>query len=233
VDYQATKTRSLSIAFVLDAESLRQLATVLGESGRDMQFTVKWADGTSVPYPSVEEVIQQPNSKENPIISLIAETSPEDSQSASIVFRKNPDPTVEYTINGPQRNVVYLTYKLDQWVSTTRQWYSLFSQSGYAALALLAACAAPIILWNYVVSHFFPNLPKDGTPEPWEKSVWIVGVWVFEGFSTKMFPKATFALGHGTRRHEAIKSIRGALLYAVPSSIVLGLIAAWLYDHYR
>jgi hypothetical protein len=208
------------------------LATVLGESGRDLQYTVTWADGTSVPYPDIEEVVQQPNSKENPIIALIAGTPQEASQSAYIVFKKNPEPTVEYTINGPQHKVVYLAHKLDEWVSTTRQWYSIFSQS-YAILTFMAAFAAPIVLWNYGVSHFFPNLPKDGTPEPWQKSVWILSLWVLEIFSTKLFPKATFAIGQGAKRHASIKSLRSTLLWVIPSSLVLSVIASWVYDHYR
>jgi len=231
-NYQATKTRPLNFAFILDAESLRQLAGVLGESGRDLQYTVTWADGTSIPYPDIEEVIRQPNSKENPIISLIAGTPQEANQSAYIVFKKDPDPTVEYTISGPQNKVVYLAHKLEEWVSTTRQWYSVFTRS-YAFLTFVVALAAPIILWSYVVSRFFPNLPKSSTPETWQKSVWIVGVWVLEIFSTKLFPKATFAIGKGAQRYESIKSLRTALLWVIPSSLVLSGIARWLYDHYR
>ena len=232
VDYQTAKTRPLDIAFVLEADSLRHLATVLGESGRYLEYTVKLADGTSVRYPDIEEVIKQPNLRENAIVSLIAGTPTEDFQSAYVVLRKDPAPTVEYTVNGPQQKVVYLAYKLDQWVATIQQWHSRFYLSGYAGVALLVAIAAPILLWNGVVSHFFPNVPKDSTPYPWQKSVWIVGMWVLEGFATKLFPKATFAVGQGAKRYETVKKVRVALFYAIPSAVILSLIAAWIHDHY-
>jgi hypothetical protein len=234
VDYPTTKTRSLNIAFVLDEPSLRSLAAVLGEPQRALEYTVRWADGTSVRYVTVDEVIRQQNAKENPMVSLIVGTSKADPQPAFIVLRKNPEPTVEYTIDGPQWHVVYLASKLDSWVSAIRQWYSIFSLSGYALLVILTVLFAPFYLWVHVVSHFFPDVPKHATPQPLAENVWFAAIWGGALFALKVFPKGTFAVGlGGAGRYKTIKNIRGTLLYAIPSTVILSLISSWIYDHYR
>lgn len=57
--------------------------------------------------------------------------------------------------------------------------YSFIYQSGYAALSLLAAIAAPILLWNIVIAHVLPNIPSDGPSKPWQESVCILtGKWL-------------------------------------------------------
>jgi hypothetical protein len=234
VDYQTTKTRSLNIAFVLEPASLQQLANILSESGGPLEYTVKFADGSSVTYPAIGEVVALPNPTKCSIVSLIAGTSASEFRAASIVFRKSPEPTVEYTISGPQQQVVYLAYKLDQWVATITQFYSRFYQPVYAGLAIVfAAIIPPVLVWNHVIAHFLPNVPRETTPWHWQKSVSVVCMWVLLGAATKLFPTATFAVGQGAKRHETFKKVREALLYTIPSALILGVIAAWIYDHYR
>src|SRR5216684_2492173 len=123
---EAEKTRSLKIAFVVNADHLRRLATVLGEASKQLEYTVGFSDGTSVHYNDVEDIIKLPNSNEHSIISLIAGTPEEGNQTAFVTLRKSDpeSPTLEYTLGGPQRNVVYLGAQLDDWVAAIRQWYS-------------------------------------------------------------------------------------------------------------
>src|SRR5713226_4026215 len=79
---EASKTRSLKIAFVVNAEHLRQLANVLGKASKQLEYTVGFSDGTSVRYGEVEEIIKLPNG-ERSITSLIAGT-PEEKTLADI-----------------------------------------------------------------------------------------------------------------------------------------------------
>src|SRR5258707_11603388 len=123
---EASKTRTLDIAFVVNADLLRRLATILGETSDKLEYTVKFSDGTSVHYHDIEEVIGQPNSKERSIVSLIAGPADERVRSAYVNLKKNGSPSVEYTINGTQRDVIYFADQLDDWVSAVRQWYSPF-----------------------------------------------------------------------------------------------------------
>jgi len=229
--YQATKIRPLDIAFVLDAKSLEQLATILSEAALYLQYTITFADGTTVRYPVVKEVIEQPNPTNNAIVSLIAGTPTEEAQSCYIVFRSKPAPTLEYTINGPQERVVYLSHKFDQWIETIRQGYSILYRPAVAWLILAVAIYSPIFLWDHVVSHFLLNVPATGS---WVKSLFSLGLWAFWILvATTLLPKATFALGQGARRHQTIKNIRASLSYTIPLAIAGSLVAAWLHDHYR
>jgi hypothetical protein len=48
--------------------------------------------------------------------------------SANVVLKSKyasaDEPSIEYTLSGSQRSVVYLSDQLDDWVAATRQWYS-------------------------------------------------------------------------------------------------------------
>lgn len=229
--YQTTKIRPLNIAFVLDAGSLKQLAAMLSEAARYLQFTITFADGTTVRYPVIEEVIEQPNPTNNAIVSLIAGTPTEEAQSCYVVFRGKPMPTVEYTINGPQERVVYLAHKLDQWIETIREGYSILYRPVVALAALALAFYSPVFLWDHVVSHFLANVPPTGS---FARSSFFLGLWaLWTLLATTLLPKATFAVGQGAHRHQTIKKIRAALSYTIPLTIGGSLIATWLHDHYR
>ena len=80
---KASKTRSVNIAFVADAELLRRLEVVLAEVSKALEYMVKYSDGTTVHYPDIEDVINQPNAKRHSIVAVTAAVvfSPLDVQS--------------------------------------------------------------------------------------------------------------------------------------------------------
>jgi hypothetical protein len=71
MEYQASKTRSLNIAFVVNADLLRRLAVILGETSDKLEYTVTFTDGTSIHYSDIDEVIGQPNSRRASLKPLI------------------------------------------------------------------------------------------------------------------------------------------------------------------
>src|SRR5258708_23590547 len=89
VKNEASKTRSLKIAFVVNADHLRRLATVLGEASKQLEYTVGFSDGTSVHYNDVDDIIKLPNSNEHSIISLIAGTPEAGNQTAFVTLRQS------------------------------------------------------------------------------------------------------------------------------------------------
>jgi hypothetical protein len=48
MNYRASKIRSSNVAFVLTPGLLKRLAVILGEVSKQLQFTVKFADGVSI-----------------------------------------------------------------------------------------------------------------------------------------------------------------------------------------
>src|SRR5260370_33956018 len=148
---EASKTRSLDIACVVTPDLLKRLAVILGETSDTLEYTVKFSDGTSVHYDKIEDVIGQPNSDERSIVSLIAGTADEAVKSAYVNLKKNDSPSLEYTINGAQRDVIYFADQLDDWVAATRQWYSpFFSASGAGAVLGIVALFSPLYAWDRI-----------------------------------------------------------------------------------
>jgi len=217
------------MAFLVDAALLNRLETVLAEVAEPLQYKVKFSDGDEVEYPNVEQIIQQPNTSGRSIISIVASTPGEKEEFANVVLRNNPSPHVEYTVNGPQQRVAYFGNQLDQWVATIRKWYSpIFISTVPALLALAFAVYAPIFVWEHVASRFLPVEIIEGKTDSWIRTISIVGMWVAEFGATKLFPRATFAIGQGVNRDNNLKYVRG-IIVAFAISVLAGMVANLLY----
>jgi len=224
MEYPASKTRSLNIAFVVNADHLKRLAEILGENAHPLEYTVKFTDGTSVRYGEIEEVIRQPNSSRRSIVSLIAGPAEQTAKSAYMNLKKSGLPSLEYTINGPQRDVIYFADKLDDWSATVRQWYSPFISWASPVPFLIV-----IGLSMYIADRVARSYPHFATG----KNVWLIVVLilaaaVIELYSlTVLFPLGTFAVGHGEKRHQVVTWVRNTVL-VLSLSVVTGVIANWI-----
>lgn len=209
-DNKADKNRALEIAFLVDAELLGRLAVVLSEVGKPIEYKVKFSDHTSVEYPDVEEIIHQPNTRQRSVVSVTANTPGERQESAYVVLRASPSPHVEYTVKGSQARVIYFGSQLDDWVAAIRQWYSPLYD--YAFLVVIFALYTRFFLWQHVGSHFLPVAIEQGKTDSWIRFLAIL-VMEIAGFSAfKLFPRATFAVGQGTKRDEFLKYLRNTIV---------------------
>ena len=215
---EASKTRSLKIAFVVNADQLRRLDTVLSEASKQREYNVGFSDGTSVRYGDVEEVIKLPNSNEHSVISLIAGAPEEANETAFVTLRKSDpeSPALEYTLSGPQRNVVYLAAQLDDWVAAIRQWHSFFRSGAAGGVLVLLAFLGPLFVWERV----FQFLPVTVKAWSWGKVLTVVLLYMAEFGIFKLFPPGTFAIGRGAAKHEFLIWLRRAVAALVASTIV-------------
>lgn len=228
MENRASKTRSLNIAFVLSPDLLKRLAAILMEASETLEFTVKFADGTNVQYSRVEEIIEQPNSKHRSIISLIAGTAGEGTPSANMVLKakaKEGEPSVEYTVSGPQRSVVYLSDQLDDWVAAIRQWYSRGFSPGAWIPILIVVIFLPIYAWNHASHFFFSEAVSQGKSESWVQGLSIVLMWIVEYFIFRLFPRGTFTIGRGATRYQFLVSLRWSVLVALLVSFLASILA--------
>jgi hypothetical protein len=223
---EASKTRTLNIAFVVTPDLLKRLAGILGETSDSLEYTVKFYDGTSVHYAKIEDIIGQPNSGGWSIVSLIAGTANNTAKAAYVNLKKDDFPSLEYTINGTQRDVVYFADQLDGWVTDVRQWYSLCISnpstsdfSGAFMLLLLVALAVPLIAWEHI-SGLYSALGK-GHPYSWVAIPALTAMWTAEYWILKLFPRGTFAIGQGERRHQFFIYMRRTVLTGVALSALL------------
>jgi hypothetical protein len=231
---EASKTRSLNIAFVVTPDLLKRLAVILGETSYNLEYTAKFSDGTSVRYDKIEDVIGQPNSDERSILSLIAGTADESFKSAYVNLKKKDLPSLEYTINGTQRDVIYFADKLDDWIAAGRQWYSpfVFPQAGLfgpALLLLVLAAGWPIFVFKY--SSLRPGLFGQGGAYEWVGVLAMFVVWIVEYFVFQLFPRVTFAIGQGERRHQFFIYVRRTVLFGTGLSVVVRLLWVWIARH--
>jgi hypothetical protein len=233
---KASKTRTLNIAFVVTPDLLKRLAVIMGEASDALDYTVRFSDGTSVRYDSIEDVIGQPNSNERLITSLIAGTADETDKSAYVNLKKNDQPSLEYTINGTQRDVVYFADQLDDWVAAIRQWYSpLFSGTPDfpSVVAMIIILAGAFFLPFYALEHvsrLHPAFGKGGL-YAWVAALawimwWIAGYWIL-----KVFPRGTFATGQGERRHQFLVYLRRTVIFGTILSVLVRAFFIWFTPH--
>jgi hypothetical protein len=229
MNYRASKIRSSNVAFVLTPDLLKRLAVILGEVSKQLEFTVKFADGVSVDYANVEEIIDQPNSERRSIVGLIAGTTG-DETSANVVlkskFASEQKLPIEYTLNGPQRSVIYLADQLDDWVAATSQWYSRLLSPTYMVPIGIGAFFLPL----YVTSRVTDFLTAKGFPS-WAGLIALGLMVLAEYFFFKLFPRGTFAIGRGAARHQFLKGFQVVVLIGLAVSIVGGVIANMLTKH--
>ena len=220
---EASKTRSLDIAFVVTPDHLKGLAAILGETSDALEYTVKFSDGTSVRYDKIEDVIGKPNSDEKSIVSLIAGTGGENAKSAFVNFKKDSSPSLEYTIYGTQHDVIYFADQLDDWVAGTRQWYSPFfsgpsNPSGAGVVLFFVAIFLPIYVWDHI-SRLSAVLGKGGSYQ-WIALPAMIAMWVAEYFIFQLFPRGTFAIGQGEKRHQFFIYVRRTVIFGSLLSVV-------------
>src|SRR5258708_28576243 len=119
MENETSKNRPLKTAFLLDATSLRSLQTLLSEIHGAVEYRVKFSDGTTIKY-DMDEIIDQPNAGTKAIVSITMSVEGE-GRSAFLGMRGDPEPSVEYTLTGVQRDVVYFADKLDDWIASCTQ----------------------------------------------------------------------------------------------------------------
>jgi hypothetical protein len=240
MEAEASKTRSLEIAFVIDTEHLRQLENVLREVGDAPEYQVKFSDGHALQLRDIKDVLKQPNSRTRAIVSLIAGvTGRGGKQSIYVVLkdaqpqpggvlasRSSSSPSVEYTVTGTQRNVIYLGDELDEWTAGIRQWYSAFYHGVLSFALFIAIIAVPIWLWKSASQLLFTS--EFLKRHDWLQAATVVGLWVAIYWTFKLFPRATFAIGQGIQRHRFFIYLRNTVLLTFLLSVVASMLANWI-----
>jgi hypothetical protein len=219
MENETSKTRLLKVAFLLDPDSLRNLQTLLSEIQGAIEYKVKFSDGSTIKYKDVKEIIDQDNAGEKSIVSVTTSVEGE-GRSIFLGMRGDPEPSVEYTLAGVQRDVSYFSEKLDVWIASCTQWYSTFYASNLGVLLALVLFVLPIFFADRVAKVF----PSKGTDwHSYLSGVTLFGGWVAEYWALKLFRRATFAIGYGAKRNQLFRVIR--------VSVLLALAVGWLLRH--
>lgn len=235
---EASKTCSFAIAFVADSEHLRQLQNMLREVGESLEYQVKFSDGSTRQYRDIEEVLKEPNARARAIVSFSAGVKGRSKQSANIVLStlvpNSTDeglrsPSVEYNINGTHKDVGFWGPKLDEWVAGIRQWYSLFYHGVLLFVLMAVVIGGPPSLWKSASPHLLSEAFLKA--HSWLGAIFLISSWAAIYWLFKLFPRATFAIGQGARRHHFVQYLRTSVLVAFGVSVLASLLANWLTRH--
>jgi hypothetical protein len=232
---RTSKDLSFRSAFVLDQAALERVMHILGEVSGDVEFRVHCSDG-STKYPSSsEELLSLPNTSDQAITRISLATTYARSPRVSIDMRNDFEmgPSIECTVDGQDKDVVFLGYRLSEWVSTIRQTYSAiaFSTPTSYGLVFLSYVLGAVLLGAAV--DFFRHVSAPGA-----LGIGVLGVslasapWWGKRVRRRLFPIGLFAVGDGIRRHQQFLSLKrhlslGAILVAIGASIIGGIVAYW------
>jgi hypothetical protein len=196
-----------------------------------------WCSDGSVLYPSsVDEIVAFANSPRRQVRRVLASTSYSKSPrlKVDITNRWESGPTVEHGVTGEEKEVLYISDRLDEWALSVRQSYSLLAFSSAWTYALAGGA------WTFgIVIQLAANVAFHKSPPMISKSVlnWATLVGIFL-LSTPfwagrvrrwLFPAGVFATGDGAQRLHRLRTRQkwvsfGSLLAAI-ATIILGIIA--------
>jgi hypothetical protein len=232
---KTSKEFSFRAAFVLDQAALERVMHILREVSEDVEFRVHCSDG-STKYPSSsEEFLSLANTSDQAITRISLATTYARSPRVSIDMRNDFEmgPSIECTVDGQDKDVVFLGHRLSEWVSTIRQTYSpvaFSTPTGYGLVGLSYFLGTGLLIGSGMLFR------KVSTPGA--VGIGVLGILLVSAFwwgkrvRRRLFPIGLFAFGDGIRRHQESLSLRrqlslAAILTAIAASIIGGIVAYW------
>jgi hypothetical protein len=176
------KSKAYKMAFLLDETALRRLVdTVRDVVARDeeraeqpelenfgpsneISYIVTFSDGSSLECDTFEELVSLPNSRNRMINSISLATSERGQTRVELSFRANDlDEAVYYDITGTERDVFFLSHKIEEQLTALRQWYTWIAKAGPIAFAILFVVS---ITWLMIALETFQK--PLGLQEGWD-----------------------------------------------------------------
>ncbi len=240
-----TKTRSFKMAFLLDGDGLRRINGLLEEkvlttaepaynsASKKPDYRVDFSDSSNLATTSVDEVADQPNSRQRRITAITINTAYLNrGLRARITFRPYRSlPAVEYEVSGDTASVLDLADELDQHLEGFRRPYSPILRVNF----FLLAAAYFLLFYLYVGTVSAMDVSPDDAAslrEVFIAYVIILGPFVvaavLQWLRNTLFPVATFAIGQGVARDKTLNFWRVVVIAGLSVGVVSSLIATGL-----
>ena len=215
---KSTKNKTFKIAYVIDRERLEKILKTLSETFPDLQISIECSDGMSQNFTSKTTLLEFPNSQERKIISLFISSLLAEKSHIKLTFRSSVSLTpVEYEISGSDKDVSYLSQKLDEHISTLKLWYTPFAFLDFIMGLLIAAFIIylGIITWGTFILPYSGIETLNKVQESDLKQlvqtvmflivigIFIIGI-IFNFFRKFLFPFANFLIGKGKDRFSQV-----------------------------
>lgn len=231
---RTNKTRELYIAYVLDEEILQQLQSLLNnEVSHEVDWFISLTDGSSLYTTDLAEVFAIPNTPARAIrrIRCNAASSTPDRKEVDVTFR-NFGATIGtgsiiYEITGDDKSVVYLSDKLEDFLLSQRQWYTVLRRTVSSWLLQSLFMFLVTLIVSNKLSAVSKHMPI---------SLFITLGIVAEGILVVLLdylikylcPVSCFVLGKGKQRYQSLVQMRAVAGVGVILAVVVGVFVNWI-----
>jgi hypothetical protein len=227
---QAQKSLGYLSAFIVDEVALRRLDGIVREHSEGLTYQVVLSDGTVLLPPQFEDVLGLTNSASHKIRKISAETSYSAALRIDLSIDADGgwDKTLKFTVRGEEKNVVFVSGKLDEWASTVSQWYGLISFPRFwtAILQSYAVCGGILLIWVGNSSQW--SLARRTVASVFGL-VLITSAFALSLLRRWVFPPGIFAIGDGQRRLATFqtrqKVFKLGTILAPIGTVLLGMLA--------
>lgn len=242
-----SKSRSLNLAFVLDAQALDRITDLLTKKvlerieldecrfKKEIEYEAKLSDSTTKSKLSIGDLLDLPNSPTRQIKQIHIHTPYVSAELQADVWFKNETITpVYYAVRGDEETVESLSSNLEDEIAGVRQWYTPLTSDRASMMAgmyglvlsfLTLAFVLSLAAFGTILKPYIVNIPVvvAGSILLLVLPAILFGLALF---GAKLFPTGIFAIGQGEQRHKRLKKIRTTILISVPLTLLIEIVAA-------
>jgi hypothetical protein len=197
----ANKDIAYERAFVVDEDALRRLNKIVTDQTSGLTYKVKLSDGTVLHPSDFEEILGLANISRRAIHKISGETA----YQAPLRIEFSIDnsmwaKTIDFSVRGEEKDVVFASERLDEWASSVSQWYGfLCFPTGTTTSMQLGAWFGGVALL-YLTSSLSHHLPALVPFTLFSAVVLILVSFSFGWVVKYVFPRGIFAIGGGVAR---------------------------------
>lgn len=233
---RTSKSNNVERAYCVDEEIIRNAYVLINEYSKDITITFSCTDGTSIKTSSIDELISFPNTKSRRIKSLQITNDWGSTVRISLSWAKSlGDPNISYSLDGDDKDVVYLDKKISEIISASLSSNKFVSRLIYWTMNTTYAL---LVLWLIlIISSFIKNIlnNEDQLNSKLVDSYYPLGIILvavsFYGKKTieYVFPSAVFSIGKGNEVNILAEKRRSFLFITIFVSLAISLLANYIY----
>lgn len=216
------KSKKLKYSFEFNYDVARRLYDVFSKRNKEFKIEITCSDSSIIVCPSLEYLLDFPNTKTREIKALSYESSVMENESIEVEFSKSEYP-IRYSIRAEDEVLLAIERELKQIFEISRKWWTWLYRV-YPFDFLVA-----ILLLSWPVAPFISSLMNDGFSFYNASALSVMSglaILLFFMFRFIPFPRGAFLIGHGIERSKVSAVWRGRAIGGLLVSIVGGLIVA-------
>jgi len=236
------KSKSLKIAYYFDKDALEKLLVILNDTKEEIEISITCSEGSNIKFDNKEQLLQFSNAKSRKIDSIIFKTPWKSEIGIVIKISNNNYSSVNYEISGNDKDVFYLSSKLDDYFDSLRLWYTKIAFADFVTTFFVFFIALYFLIQFYVIFCFNASQTKtvstDTKQTLYYKSIIELSpifILAFGTFVNKirsfLFPYSNFGIGDGIFRYNLSKNCRTFIGVSFAFTLVMGILTNWVYAY--